>query len=53
MMPALEEGGEVRRLGIDTDYTVSTCNDIDDFNWSNLDYSYYITEAKKLIDAVK
>lgn len=53
LMPPLEEGGEVRRLGIDTDYVVSTCNNIDDFSWSNLDYSYYITEAKKLIDAVK
>lgn len=53
LMPALEEGGEVRRLGIDTDYNVSTCNDINDFSWSNLDYSYYVTEAKKLIDAVK
>lgn len=53
LMPPLEEGGEVRRLGIDTDYVVSTCNNIDDFSWSNLDYGYYITEAKKLIDAVK
>jgi hypothetical protein len=53
LMPALEEGGEVRRLGIDTDYEVSTCNNIADFSWSKLDYSYYIGEAKKLIDAVK
>jgi len=53
LMPALEAGGEVRRLGIDTDYEVSTCNDISDFSWSKLDYSYYINEAKKLIDAVQ
>jgi hypothetical protein len=53
LMPALEEGGEVRRLGVDTDYEVSTCNNIADFSWSKLDYSYYINEAKKLIDAVK
>lgn len=52
LMPALEEGAEVRRLGIDTDYNVSTCNNIKDFDKSKLDYSYYITEAKKLIDAV-
>lgn len=52
LMPPLVEGGEVRRLGIDTDYNVSTCNNADDFKWSDLDYSYYITEAKKLIDAV-
>jgi hypothetical protein len=53
LMPALEEGGEIRRLGIDTGYDVSTCNDITDFSWSKLDYSYYVNEAKKLIDAVK
>ena len=53
LMPPLIEGGEVRRLGIDTDYNVSTCNNVDDFKWSDLDYSYYINEAEKLIDAVK
>lgn len=53
LMPPLVEGGEVRRLGIDTDYNVSTCNNVDDFSWSKLDYNYYVIEAKKLIDAVK
>lgn len=53
LMLPLVEGGEVRRLGIDTDYNVSTCNNVDDFKWSDLDYSYYINEAEKLIDAVK
>jgi hypothetical protein len=52
IMPPLEEGGEFRRLGIDTDYKVSTCNDIKDFKWSDLDYTYYFNEAKKLIDSV-
>ena len=52
LMPPLEEGGDIRRLGIDTDYNVKTCNDIKDFNWKDLDYSYYINEAKKLIDGV-
>lgn len=52
LMPPLVEGGEIRRLGIDTDYTVKTCNDIVDFDWSSLDYDYYINEARKLIDAV-
>lgn len=53
LMPPLTEGGDVRRLGIDTDYVVSTCNNVDDFSWSKLDYNYYVIEAKKLIDAVK
>jgi len=52
LMPPLVEGGDIRRLGIDTDWNVKTCNDIDDFDWKDLDYSYYIIEAKKLIDAV-
>jgi hypothetical protein len=51
-MPPLEEGGELRRLGIDTDWNVKTCNNIKDFNWKDLNYEYYISEAKKLIDAV-
>jgi DNA polymerase elongation subunit (family B) len=50
-MPALEEGGEVRMLGIDTDWNVKPCNNIKDFKW-DLDYEYYFSEAKKLIDAV-
>ena len=53
LMPALEEGEEVRRLGIDTAYNVSTCNNINDFSWSSLDYSYYIDEAGKLLNEVK
>ena len=52
LMPPLVEGGDIRRLGIDTDWNVKTCNDINDFDWKDLDYNYYIIEAKKLIDAV-
>ena len=54
LMPPLEDKpDEWRRLGIDTDYTVLTCNNVKDFDWNKLDYSYYIDEANKLIDAVK
>lgn len=52
LMPALEEGGEVRRLGIDTDWKVKVCNDISKFDWKDLDYQYYITEAAKLVNSV-
>lgn len=52
LMPPLEGDTEVRRLGIDTDWDVKTCNDIKDFNWQDLNYQYYITEAEKLINAV-
>lgn len=53
LMPPLEDGGEWRRLGIDTEYSVLTCNKMQDFDWSKLDYEYYIKEAQKLADGVK
>lgn len=53
LMPPLEEGGEVRRLGIDTDWKVKVCNDISQFDWKDLDYQYYITEAAKLVNSVQ
>jgi hypothetical protein len=52
LMPALVEGGEWRRLGLDTDWNVETCNNIAEFDWTKLNYTYYITEAQKLIDGV-
>lgn len=51
IMPPLEEGGEWRRLGIDTEWKVKTCNNMKHFKW-DVNYEYYIKEAKKLIDAV-
>jgi len=51
LMPPLVEGGDVRRLGIDTDWNVKTCNNINDFSWG-VDYKYYIDQAAKLIEAV-
>lgn len=51
IMPPLEEGGEWRRLGIDTEWKVKTCNNMKYFKW-DVNYEYYIKEAKKLIDAV-
>lgn len=51
VMPPLEEGGEWRRLGIDTSWDVQPCNDIKDFSW-DLDYQYFIQEAKALINSV-
>lgn len=51
IMPPLVAGGEDRRLGIDTDWNVKTCNDINDFSW-DVDYKYYIEQAEKLVSAV-
>lgn len=50
VMPPLEgkDSVEDRELGIDTQWNVKTCNNIENFEW-DIDYNYYIAEAKKLI----
>ena len=48
IMPALEEGGEERRLSIDSEWKVKTCNNMLDFD-GDINYNYYISEAKKLV----
>jgi len=52
LMPPLEDGGSIRRVGIDTDYDVKICNNINDFSWGDVDYDYYVNEAQKLINGV-
>lgn len=51
IMPPLEKGGEERRLSIDSEWEVNTCNDVKDFEW-DVNYEYYISKAKELIEAV-
>lgn len=51
IMPPLKKGGDERRLSIDSEWEVSTCNDMSNFKW-DVNYDYYITKAKELIDAV-
>lgn len=48
IMPPLEDGGEERRLGIDTEWNVKTCNDMLDFA-DDIDYDYYVREVEKLL----
>lgn len=52
IMPPLVEGGDEREFAIDKEWTVDICNNADDFNWSKLDYDYYIQQAKKLVEGV-
>lgn len=52
IMPPLKPGEDERRLGIDVDYTVVPCNNMSEFNW-DIDYSYYLDAAEKLINSVK
>lgn len=39
-----------RTSSIESGYDVAECNDIGDFNWTNVNYDYYINEARKLVD---
>ena len=48
IMPPMEEGGEERRLSIDSEWKVKTCNNMLDFQ-NDIDYDYYIKEVEKLI----
>lgn len=48
VMPPLEEGGELRRLSLDKEWNVKTCNNIKDFG-ADIDLDYYISEAQKLL----
>lgn len=53
VMPELEEGSGERQIGIDTNWNVKVCNDINEFTWSTLNREYYISEARKLVEAVE
>lgn len=52
IMPPLVEGGEERRLSIESSYKVKTCNNMKDFSW-DINYDYYINEVKKLLEPFK
>lgn len=50
VMPPVESKPDVeRRIGIEAGWNVALCNVATDFDWSRLDYSYYIEEARKLL----
>lgn len=40
---------ETRETAVMAGHTVKICNDINDFNWSDINYDWYIQEAKKLL----
>ena len=48
IMPPLKEGGEDRRLSIDSAWKVKPCNNMNDFV-GDIDYDYYVEEAEKLV----
>lgn len=55
LMPALpdKEDQSDRELSIDAAWNVKTCNNASDFSFDDIDYDYYIAEAKKLLVGVE
>jgi hypothetical protein len=44
---------EIRRTSVNAGWLVSVCNDMVEADRNNIDYDYYISEAKKLIDILR
>lgn len=42
-----------RKTGINAEWLTTICNDMSTFDWVNLNYEYYISQAEKLIKATK
>lgn len=40
---------EAREMSIQAGYNVTICNDVRDFNFNDVNYSWYISEARKLL----
>ena len=51
MPPTPEKPNVEREFGIDTEWLVKTCNNMETFDW-DIDYEYYISEANKLVNGV-
>ena len=51
IMPPLPNTENEREIGIDAAWLVKTCNNMKDFDW-DINYDYYIQEARKLVEAV-
>ena len=44
---------EIRNTSYNAGRLVAPCNNMDAFNWGNIDYNYYINEVHKLVDALQ
>ena len=49
IMPPLKGKSEERTIGVEAGWNVTVTNDISNFRWDNVNWYYYINEAKKLI----
>ncbi|MBQ0111562.1 MAG: hypothetical protein KBT03_00360 [Bacteroidales bacterium] len=52
LMPNEDSEDGWKRLGIDTEWNVTVCNDMSEFEW-DINYDYYIEQAKKLLEPLK
>jgi len=50
LMPPIKENTEERVIGVNVGYNIKVCNDADQFDFDDLHYEWYISEAKKLIE---
>ena len=49
IMPPIVVDGEDRRMDIGSGWKMWACNNIEDFDRSDVDYKYYVDAAKKLV----
>lgn len=49
MPPLPNKPGKERHISIEAGHDVALCNVVSDFDWSNVNYDYYIAEARKLL----
>jgi len=47
-MPPLKGKTEWRKIGVESGWTVKTCNNVNEFDMSSVNYDYYIEEVEKL-----
>lgn len=48
VMPPLKGKPNSRSIGVEKGWTVKVVNDVDNFDWADVNWLYYIEEAKKL-----
>jgi len=53
MMPPLKGKANKRKIGINVGWLVSECNNMADYQPGNINYTYYINEARKLVDPLR
>lgn len=49
IMPPVGDSETPRRISVAAGYPMWVCNDINNFDWKDIDYRYYIDSAKKLV----